>query len=222
MGFLQLVRSVEDLIYEIMSWLIFYPRTFWSVLRHPVQMIDYSDAEQSDTPSEQYTDTLSPPLFLVLSIVLSHSLELAFKTRVEIPRSQIAALFSNTDETLILFRTVLFSIYPLIFAVGLLKRSGQNVERKSLRGPFFSQCYLGALFAMLISICSIMARAKLDAVEIAGLALGALTVIWFVTIQAMWFREHLATGRLKATWIAVGTFFKASFFNGLIAALLFA
>jgi hypothetical protein len=74
--FLRIVRSLEDLLYEVMTWLVFYPRTLWRILAHPAETLRYSDAEQGDAPEEQYTDTLSPPLFLMLTVLLAHGVEL--------------------------------------------------------------------------------------------------------------------------------------------------
>jgi len=36
-------------------------------------MMAYSDAELHEGIEQQYTDTLSPPLFLLLTLILSHS-----------------------------------------------------------------------------------------------------------------------------------------------------
>jgi hypothetical protein len=45
MGFVQLLRSIENLLYEIMTWLVFYPRTLWRVDCHPLAVLSYSDVE---------------------------------------------------------------------------------------------------------------------------------------------------------------------------------
>ena len=70
MDFIGIIRSLEELLYEVMSWLIFYPRTLWRTLTNPAAVTAYSDAEQNDRPDEQYTDTLSPPLLLMITMVL--------------------------------------------------------------------------------------------------------------------------------------------------------
>ncbi len=41
MSFFQILRSVEDFLYEVMTWLVFYPRTLWRVIRHPRTMAAY-------------------------------------------------------------------------------------------------------------------------------------------------------------------------------------
>jgi hypothetical protein len=38
MEFLKFIRSLEELLYEVMTWLLFYPRTLWRVLRHPIRL----------------------------------------------------------------------------------------------------------------------------------------------------------------------------------------
>src|SRR5690349_10768094 len=72
MNFFNLLQSLDELLYEVMSWLVFYPITLWRTLVRPLQMMDYSDVEQGDASDQQYTDTLSPPLFLLLSLIIIH------------------------------------------------------------------------------------------------------------------------------------------------------
>lgn len=76
-GFIGLIRSIKNVLYEIMTWLVFYPRT---------------------------------------------------------------------------------SIYPMVYAVGMVKRSVVDLDRKTLREPFFSQCYLAGLFSIIVSAAGIMMR----------------------------------------------------------------
>ncbi len=72
MNFTQLLKSLDDLLYEVVSLLVFYPVTMWRALRPPLRMMDYSDTELGDREEKQYADTLSPPLFLLLSLIISH------------------------------------------------------------------------------------------------------------------------------------------------------
>ena len=154
MGFFTIIRSIEALLYEVMTWLVFYPRTLLSVLLHPNRMIDYSDHEQGDSDEEQYTDTLSPPLFLMLTILIAHGFELAVKPPLakDAKLGTLESLLESSEESLLLVRAVMFSLYPLTYAVALIKRQDVALDRKTLRPPFYSQCYLGALFALVMSI----------------------------------------------------------------------
>ena len=60
MNVLTILRSVEDLLYEVMSWLFFYPRKLWMTLTRPLSTMRHSDQEQRGKPEKQYLETLSP------------------------------------------------------------------------------------------------------------------------------------------------------------------
>ena len=53
MDFIGIIRSLEELLYEVMTWLIFYPRTLLRILFNPTQMTLNSDSELHDTPTER-------------------------------------------------------------------------------------------------------------------------------------------------------------------------
>jgi hypothetical protein len=184
MGFFGLLRSIEELLYEIMTWLVFYPRTLWRVLCHPLEMLSYSDREQADTTEDQYTDTLSPPLFLMLTILLAHGVELAFGQKVTAPQGMLGKLFANSEETLLLYRSLIFSIYPLMYAIAAVKRGEQELDRKTLRQPFFSQCYLGALFALAMSLSTTLLGIHSYNLQVAALIAAGLAVLSYLALQA--------------------------------------
>jgi hypothetical protein len=220
MGFIGLLRSIEDLLYEIMAWLVFYPRTLLKVIQHPLQMIEYSTKEQGDAATEQYTDTLSPPLFLILTILLAHAFELAMGQKATVPTGMLGKLFANSEETLLLYRSLIFSIYPMMYAVAAVKRSNQDLDRNSLKPPFFSQCYLGALFALLISAATSFLTFENLNVKYGALAAVGLSVVIYIGLQSIWLRRQLSMGVLRAVLISVGTFLKATFFIMLISSVL--
>ena len=59
MDFMRLLKSLEEALYEIVTWLLFYPLTMWRSIFHPQAMMRYADAELFDATEEQYTDTLA-------------------------------------------------------------------------------------------------------------------------------------------------------------------
>ena len=77
MDFMKWLNSLGDLLYEVMSWLIFYPITLWRTITSPLDTMGYSDRELQDSADEQFTDTLNPPLFLVLSLLLTQAVDVA-------------------------------------------------------------------------------------------------------------------------------------------------
>lgn len=133
MDFMRLLQSLEELLYELVSWLVFYPVTLWRTLRRPQQMMRYADVELGDAQEERYKDTLSPPLFLLLTLLFAHGLELALIAHRD--DAMLPEMLRN-DTNLLIFRAFLFSIFPLLMAVRLLGRTGAALDRETLKPPF--------------------------------------------------------------------------------------
>src|SRR3569833_1714160 len=140
MDFVKLLRSFEEFLYEIMAWLLFYPRTLWRVMCRPLAMMRYSDQEQHDKAEEQYKDAISPPLFMIISIVIAHLLEQSIQ-HSSTQREGVRGIF-QTDQSFFLLRCVVYSLYPLIYAGALVRRIGGPLDRATLRAPFFAQSYI--------------------------------------------------------------------------------
>jgi hypothetical protein len=204
MDFLKILRSLEALLYEVMSWLIFYPRTMWRVIAHPLRMMRYSEVEQTEAPEQQYGDTLSPPLFLLLSILITHGIEVAMHERLVL--HGLAGELVQSHEYLLILRTIAFSIVPLMFASALLRGLGKPIDRTKLRAPFFSQCYLAAPFALAIGLSSVALRSSIHPLRIAGAICALLAIVSYLGLQTAWLAAHLpiSTGRalLTALWTA--------------------
>lgn len=206
MNVLTILRSVEELLYEVMSWLLFYPRTLFMTLVHPLKIMRYSDSEQRDKPDKQYLETLSPPLFLVLSILLAHGIELAFGFAVEPNASEVGRVVTASDQNLLIFRALMFSLHPLVFAWAWLKLSGHKVDRDTLRPPFFAQCYLSGATSILVSVGALGVRDPAPWTTVVGAAVVAAATVWYVTIQHLWLMTVPGLSRLKAWLWAVGLF----------------
>lgn len=206
MGFLQLLKSLDDLLYEVMSWLVFYPLTLWRSLTQPLAMMRYADTELADAPEQQYTDVLSPPTFLLITLLLSHMVELAVigDSPLIASRRGLAALITD-DTSLIVLRMVAFATFPLTMAVRLLRAGRRKLERDTLKLPFYSQCYAAGPLALLFSLGTTLSHCVPPPLQLAGgvIALGA--VIWFLALETMWFRGSLQCG----WWRALGNALRA-------------
>lgn len=192
MHFMGLLKSLDELLYEVMSWLIFYPITLWRTLTRPLQMMDYSDRELGQADERQYDDTLPPPLFLLVSLLLAHGLELVVVGDSPLIESRrgLAALVHD-DTTLLIMRLVVFSIFPLIFATQMVRAQHAELTRGTLRRPFYAQCYAVAPFALAMSVAGILIQIDWLEVQAAGLVLGALALLVFGLVQSRWFAQRL-------------------------------
>lgn len=209
MDFFKLLRSLDELLFEFLTWIIYYPRTLWMVLRHPLQMIDYSDHEQGDQADERYTDTISPPLLLLLTLVLGHVIEVNTHGETIKAGSDMARAILASDQNVIALRAFVFGLLPLFTATFYLKRKKLPLERKYLRAPFFAECYVVAVFALLIAItagaANVFAQARLP-ILVAGHAVAAT---WYLAVETLQLRRTLGLGVLAALAQSAWTMIKA-------------
>lgn len=218
MDFLRIIRSLEEFLYEAMTWLLFYPRTFWAVLRNPLAMLRYSDHELSDAADQQFTDKLSPPLFLMITIVISHLIELAGHQRLSTATTEIGKQIVNSEQNLLILRSILFAIYPLFFASNRLRRENKPLTRDTMRGPFYAQCYIAAPAALGFGIGSMLGRNHSLQVAAGGLAISLICIIWYLWVEAAWLRANSPQSGWRSVRSVTGTWLKASFASALISA----
>lgn len=209
MIFMQFLKNLDELLYEVMSWLLFYPITLWRSVRHPRRMMTYADAELGADLREQYTDVISPPTFLVLTLILSHAVELAVVGNDPIVASRhgLSGLV-NDDTNLLMLRIVAYAIFPIVLSAWLVRRQGRSIERETVKLPFYSQCYATAPLALVFSTAATISRVAAPwALTTAG-GLVVVGAVWFIALQTSWFRRELgvSTGRALADAItAYGT-----------------
>jgi hypothetical protein len=185
-------RSIGEVLYEMALWLLFYPRTLWRVLLRPAEVGMTGEGEPG-------AELVSPPLFLMISILVAHALDLAM-------RAELGERDDGLDLSLLVFRVVAFSLFPLVMAVGALKREGRPVDRQTLRGPFYLQCFYAAPFAISVSVAAVLARASAGSVRMAAAGLILAAVAWYLCVETRWLRSGLAVGRLRAFGVALWLF----------------
>lgn len=204
MPFLQFLRSLDDLLYELMSWLIFFPVTLFRAIVRPLATMRYADRELSEDVDRQYDETLSPPQFLLVSLLISHFIELSVVGQSELVADKVglAALVSD-DTSLLLLRLAFFSFFPIIIAFNMVRHSGRRLTRDTLRDPFYAQCFPVGPFALALGVGTIAGQMHKPWVVIAGALLMLVSVVWFIAVQVLWFRQRLQIHPVKAIAIAL-------------------
>jgi hypothetical protein len=215
MDFMKLLKSLEELLYEVASWLLFYPITLWRSVVHPSVMMRYADTELSDDDAEQYIDTLNPPIFLMITLVIAHGLEL----KLTDDESWMLMPFLAQDSNLLLFRAIMFSIFPLLMALKLLRFRKLPLDRRTLKAPFYAQCYVVAPFALALSIGFILLRMTDPSIHAAGVVVVCVSLIWYAVIETRWFMTDAGISAFRAAASVVATLFEA--FLALTVAALF-
>lgn len=210
MNFFQFLKSLDDLLYEVVSWLAFYPITLWRALRHPIATMEYAAAELQQPDEQRFDEALSPPILLLLTVLVAHGFELALIGDSELvaKKTGLAGLI-NDDTSLILMRLVAFSTFPLIFAVHTVRKQQIHLTRSSLEPAFFAQCYANAPFALLISLAATFWQYPNDALQLCAAGMVVASAVAFLAIQIIWFRKALGVGIGAAAWNAVVSYLEA-------------
>ena len=154
-----------------MSWLVFYPRTLWRSVRHPLQMMERAESELKLPAPEQFRDVVSPPIFLLLTVIAANGFEVAVVGNNPLIDNGIGLAGLITDNTsLILFRLIAFASLPIISAVFALAVMRRPVDRDTLQPLFYAQCFVTTPVVLLFSIAETLTRLPQPAANIpAGL-----------------------------------------------------
>jgi hypothetical protein len=210
MNFMAILNSLDELLYEVMSWLVFYPITLWRSVRHPLRMMAYADTELADAVEQRFTDVLSPPIFLLITLLISHALELSVTgdSPLVADNKGLASLVNN-DTNLIILRMLAFALFPLFNSLRLVRARREKLDRDTLKLPFYSQCYVTSAMALIFGIGTTMSQCHPLAVALVGVALMVVGIVWYLGVQLSWFRQQLATSWLKALGHAVRAYLGA-------------
>lgn len=197
---MKLLKSIEELLYELVTWFLFYPLTLWRILSHPVRMLAYAEKELTGGQDSQYDDSLSPPILLLLTLVLLH----AFGGAIGGPHDAVLPGFLADNRNLLVFRSVAFSLIPLLFAVSLRRLRGARLTRSTLKPAFYSQSYAAVPFIILSSIGLAM-MLNPEGSKVMGGVLFAGATAWFLAVETVWFSREATMGLPRAAGLAVVT-----------------
>jgi hypothetical protein len=218
MDFMKLLKSLEELLYEVMVMLVFYPKTLWLTFRYPQRMMDYADTELGDVQSELYNDTLSPPLFLMICLAISHAIEVATSGN---NATSVMPGFLRDTENLLAARVLVFSVFPLMMALRLLFGLKEELNRDTLRAPFYAQCFVTAPLAMAFGISQSIRDLALPNIDTFASIFLLLALSWYIRQQALWFRAKLKVSVTHSWVIALMTFLSTVILLVIATAVLF-
>ena len=193
------LSSLDELLYEVLSWLIFFPVTAWRTIRRPLQMMTYADSQLALPADEQYTAALSPPLFLALSLIMVHGLSLGLgEADALVAKRQGVAGLIDSDASAVAVRVMVFAFFPLVAALNAVRRRGVEVTRKSLKLPFYAQCYPGAVFAAGLSLAGTLGFSRFVGGPVIGGLLALATSLYYIVTLTRWFAATFALSVWRA------------------------
>jgi len=207
MDFMKLLKSIEELLYELITWFVFYPLTFWRILTRPMAMLAYAQKELTEKDEEQFDDAVSPPILLLLTLVLLHVLEGALSPGTA---SALPGLLQD-DRNLLVFRALAFSLFPLLYATIRLRVSGARLTRTTLKPDFYSQSYATVPFVLAMSL-GMLLLAHSEALPGGWLWGGTLMLAgtgWYLAVETTWLSQTSQVSGLRAFLLTLGIFFAA-------------
>ncbi|WP_162248240.1 hypothetical protein [Sphingomonas sp. Root1294] len=192
------LNSLDELLYEVISWLIFYPVTLGRTLLHPIAMMGYADRQLALPQEQQYGAALSPPLFLALTLSIAHlgATALGETDQLVANRHGLSNLIDD-DASALAFRLLIFSIFPLLMSLHFVWRRRLPLDRNSLRLPFYAQCYPAAIFALGLSFGTMAISLKSAGAQSAGAAIIVLAILFYLLVEARWFAVQFRTGLVR-------------------------
>lgn len=204
MDFFKLIQSLDEFLFEVVSWLLFYPVTLWRVIKSPLKIMAAAECELTQAERRQFDDTVPPPLFLALTMILIHIVEVAIlgKSYLATVNPEMGAAIGS-DTNLTIFRIVMISLLPLTAAIKLARARGLHLDRAAIKVAFYSQCYPAALFAIMLAAAFGAARLDLRFTNPGFLAVMAVAFSWLLLIEAHWFSTQLERTFLRGLWQAV-------------------
>jgi hypothetical protein len=202
MDFMRILQSLEEFLYEVMSWLVFYPRALWRTVRHPVAVAIYTVRQLRQDKDRQFTEMIGPPLMLILTIVVAHVIELSTPSGMARTDSALGKQLFATEQGIIVTRSIIYCLFALFGAMGMLRRQRTPINRDTLRQPFYIHCYLLAPFALGLAIATAIVTNAHGAWILPGLLVALLSCVWYGCAQTAIYAKILKTSLLRAAWMA--------------------
>ncbi len=66
MDFIKLIQSFQDLVFEVVAWALFVPKTLFRALLRPDLMVKYVDSELQKEIDKQFDEYMPPVLFYLI------------------------------------------------------------------------------------------------------------------------------------------------------------
>lgn len=214
MDFMKILRSLEEFLYELLSWFLFYPRTMLRIIRNPAGVSKYIQLQMQQPAGEQFLAMVSPVLTLILSILITHGIEMTAHvvTFDQLAMEPVVAKMFSSYQGLLLARGAAYGLYSLVAAVWVMSQLRIRIDRNTLREPFFIQAYLVSPFTMGLSIASVLVRRHEFGLQAAGVALAALITVWYLWAQTTTYCKLLRVSAPRALAYAVSSFVAVTLF----------
>ncbi len=187
MDIVKLIQSLQELVFEIVVWILLLPKTLFRALVRPDQMVKYVNSELGKEPEKQFDDYVPPVLFFLLLAVIPA----AFYTWTGQGTSEDGGLLSQLTENNVLASAITTSISLLIYLVWIEGLNKRPLRRSGLRRLFFIQCYL-VTPAQLIYTLLLTSFGSMNPIVV-----GLLGTVILISYEAFAFSDELKVNLIR-------------------------
>ena len=202
MDFLNLIRSAEELLFELTILMLLYPRTLWRCLWHPLQLAHKVNVELGQEGQRRFDDMVSPPLCLLISVALGSAL--SPNDDAGKGTNALGDWITQSFYNELIFGALLLSMLPLMYAWLLLRLQRRPFNRDNVRSPFYVQAYLVSPMALLLPLGGTLAY-FIDTpwLRYTGMAIVVMTIAIYL-VNATRVAMRLANcGVFQALWLTL-------------------
>jgi len=154
-------------------------------------MMERSERELKLPPAEQFKDVVSPPIFLLLTVIAASGFEVAIVGNSPILDNGVGLAGLIQDNTsLILFRLIAFASLPVIagaFALAVMQRP---VDRDTLQPYFYGQCFATTPVVLMCSVAETLSRLPQRVADLASAILFVVAAAFYIGVEAIWFAQE--------------------------------
>lgn len=222
MDFVKLLRSAEELVFLLGSWLIFVPKTIGRVFISAEWTYTYvRQQHEIEEAEDRYLGYFSPVLFWLATSVLPYLVVLERYAR----RGHIygPSIFDLSIEQKFWAVTLFVIGLPLGFSLLHNLFRGNKIDRPTLQPMFHTQCYCVGLFSL--SLVPAAAYAFAPPGQAGGFMarhcgwIALLGLLWFLQTEFRVVRVALGKGSLSTAALTI-VYVLLSFIATLVIALL--
>ena len=103
----------------------------------------------------------------------------------------------NDNTSALALRLVVFASFALFAATRFVRKSGLAIDRKSLRMPFYAQCYPTAVFALGVGLGGSLALVNDRVARSIGDILLVASILYYLVVEMHWFAARFQQGYMR-------------------------
>lgn len=199
-------KAVEQGVYDVMMWILFFPLTVVRMIFGPRRMLRYVREQSLVDSAEAYSEAMRPALFLAIAIIVGSYLSPDDLDELnKLSSSELSKTVYGSWASFTIFTVIALCLVPLVGALLLDLLTPGKINRESLRVPFEQQCYIGAPSILMLTF--LMDRSSPLLGQTPTVLLAFAGCIWIIAVEYSYFRDNSELRPLVCLAMAFATLF---------------